>query len=601
MLMIAFAALAPLVVSALMALRVHQRALEDALGRLEASTAEAGALHTRDWLAHASQGMKLLAGSTVRWRELAPDERTGALWLVYRQHADVAAAALVQDGHALGPAVFREAGGASTDGLDAHPLGSAALAAALVAHAPAATRAGEAQLGAPLATSAGAVVPIAVLVDGAQPAWTVVAAVSLASLCAELARVPTGATRLELLDARGAGACAGASPDPRLTQAALAGERALAYTDAFGEHREAALARAGAFTVVAHQPTAIARAASIVIRRQTIFWITLSLAIALAAGAFLARGITRPVGELARGAAQVARGDFSWRAREATATDGDELGRLARAFQHMCVEVEKRDAEIRRFNDELQARVDARTRELVETQALLNASQKIAAVSSLGAGMAHEINNPLTGVLGFTQVLIAQAKNAGDTARAEVLALIEKDAQRIRDVVQVLLSFSQNYAGEHLAELDVNAVVAEALARAGLAGGIEIARELAADVPRVLGSAAQLDEALGQLFKNAATAMRGQGRLTITTSATDGVVKIAVADTGKGIAPEHLPKIFDPFFTTKDDPRGEGLGLTVAHRIVEEHHGTLKAASTPGQGATFIIALPAATRGAHLA
>jgi signal transduction histidine kinase len=597
---LSFVALAPLLVSALMALRVHQRAYERVIAELEDKAAEAGARHAWDYVDHAARGFKLTAAGTVRWRDLSDEERTGALWLVYRQQADLAWAALVEDGHTVGPAVYRSP---ATPELDAHPLLPAALAEELLRRAPPGGE-DDVRIGTALSSELGPILPMSVAVDGAGPRWTVAVGLSLAALCADL-RPASGATEIVLSDGT-RDVCAGAPLDEPLRAAVAAGQQRASYRDRAGGSLEAAIApMPRGWSVIARQSTEVAFAASRTLRRQTIFWIALCLVIALVAGALLAQSITRPAAALAHGSAEVAQGNFAFRLADDA---GDELGRAAQAFNRMCVEIEKRDAEIRAWNQELQARVEERTRELHEAQAQLLQSQKIAAVSSLGAGMAHEINNPLTSVLGFTQVLLARAREAKDAPRVTILETIEHEAQRIRDVVQVLLGFSESYAGEYVTELDAGRLLDDTMQLLGEslgAGHIEVVRAYQPSLPLLAGNRAQLQEALAQIIKNAITAMRGRGRLTLSTAAVNGgaagqAVKIAVADDGEGIAPEHLSKIFDPFFTTKADPRGEGLGLTVAHRIVEGHHGTVKVASTPGQGATFTITLPAARRGSHL-
>jgi signal transduction histidine kinase len=203
-------------------------------------------------------------------------------------------------------------------------------------------------------------------------------------------------------------------------------------------------------------------------------------------------------------------------------------------------------------------------------------------------------------VLGFAQILRTRALKDKRDKDAGVLEMVESEAQRIKRIVQTLLTFSETYAGESFTELDANYVVEAALDALPL-GEIEVVRELDRGLPHVVGNPAQLQEVVIQLVKNALTAMKGRGRLTVRSALADGVIKLEVADTGKGIAPDVLPKIFDPFFTTKDDWRGEGLGLTIVHRIVEQHHGRVRAASQPGAGATFTVTLPAASGKAHLA
>jgi signal transduction histidine kinase len=354
------------------------------------------------------------------------------------------------------------------------------------------------------------------------------------------------------------------------------------------------------WTMVVRQPESIAFSASRRMRNQTFFWIGLSLLVALVAGLFLSRSISLPVRQLVLGASELAKGNFGFRLQMSSP---DEFGRLSSTFNHMGAEIEKRESEIQAWNRELLQRVEDRTRELKELQNELLQSKKIAAVSSMGAGIAHEINNPLTAVLGLTQVLLAQ--NSGeDPEMLETLESIEREAQRIKGIVQNMLALSVNFAGEGFARLSLNEIMDESISLLGWdreTDHIEIVRDYADNLPAVLGNSSNLCQVFMHLFNNSRTAMPDGGRLTLSTSVVEGqLVKVSVADTGKGIDPENLEKILDPFFTTKDNWKSSGLGLTVAFRIVEEHRGKLKIGSTPDVGTTVTITMPAAGRGSHL-
>jgi signal transduction histidine kinase len=280
------------------------------------------------------------------------------------------------------------------------------------------------------------------------------------------------------------------------------------------------------------------------------------------------------------------------------------LAGVADSFNRMCAEIEAREREIRHWNEELRARVDGKTDELKQAQRALLESRKIAAMAALAAGVAHEINNPLTGVIGLTQVLIGRARKAG-SSDAELLASVEREALRVRDIVSKMLALTQVQEARGRKELrpaellhEVLNARREQLARAG----IEIEETIEADLPSVLGDREQMSHVFEELIDNAMKAMRGHaGQLKVTTQAIDGeLVKLRIVDTGRGIAPEHLDKVFEPFFTTKDDWHGQGLGLTAAFRVIEAHHGTIKLDSRVGLGTTVTIALPIKRQGAHL-
>jgi signal transduction histidine kinase len=583
-----FVGLVPLTVSALLALGVHQRAYDGKIAELHQRTAEFGAARAQAFVDEAARGLALLGGQTVRWGALSPDERAGALWLVYRQRPEIVAASLLDGaGRGVGETAYRRPGQTDAE-LDAHAPASLPLLQAFAAHIPFAAAAQAKAIGEPFVVEGRAVVALAVPADLGAQRGVVALALSLDPLCTELARAAPEGTRVSLVDR---------------SQRVLCGEHA---GEPLPDERDVAAAAAPlplGWTVVTRQPRAEAFASSRTLELQTLFGVALALGVALAAGLFLARGINRPVARLAEAARELERGNFAHRLPPELVQSRDELGQLSAAFDQMSTEIAERDREIRAFNDELQARVEARTRELREAEEQLLRSQKIAAVGALGAGIAHEINNPLTAVLGFTQVLLA--KTAAEEPDRAILTTMETEAKRIRGIVSTLLSFSQSYGGvQGMVETDLNRIVEAALAEVPPGtldpGTIEVLRELEPTLAPVLGSPAQLQEAVAQLVGNAVTAMGERGRLTLRTSSANGLVRLEVIDTGRGIAPEHLDRIFDPFFTTKDSWRGEGLGLTLVHRIVEEHHGKIKAVSRVGEGSTFTVTLPAVTRRAHL-
>jgi signal transduction histidine kinase len=250
--------------------------------------------------------------------------------------------------------------------------------------------------------------------------------------------------------------------------------------------------------------------------------------------------------------------------------------------------------EVERWRRELEGRVEEKTRELREAQELLLRAQNLAALGQMGAGVAHEINNPLAGLLGMAQIMLEHAPEG--SSERQRLEAIEKQALRIRDIVENLRRLAEGGDGITLAPTDVHQAVEAALAldQQWLAAqGIKVVREFGAQVPPVAGEAAQLSEAFLQLVTNARRAMSGGGTLTISTRLVEGkLVYVRFADTGEGIPPELHQRIFEPFFTTKQDWQAKGLGLTLANRLVELHRGRITVESTPGKGAAFTVALP---------
>jgi signal transduction histidine kinase len=229
--------------------------------------------------------------------------------------------------------------------------------------------------------------------------------------------------------------------------------------------------------------------------------------------------------------------------------------------------------------------------ELRTAQKQLLQSEKLATIGQMAAGIAHELNTPLTYIMGNLELLETQSATP---AQKEMLASIALGAERITSLAQRLLAFSRP-AQEEPVELSVNDVVERSLELCHyqvLKGGVQLRRDLSASLPTIKGVPNQLEMALINLVVNAVHAMEGGGVLQVTTAAKEGQVEISVADTGKGIPAELQPTIFEPFVTTKPEGRGTGLGLSTVLMIVERHKGHIEFTSTPAKGTTFRISLP---------
>lgn len=222
-------------------------------------------------------------------------------------------------------------------------------------------------------------------------------------------------------------------------------------------------------------------------------------------------------------------------------------------------------------------------------------SEKMASVGRLVSGVAHELNNPLTGIMGFAQLLLLCDLDATARRQAET---IYDEAERASKIVQNLLSFARRRRPEKV-PVDINALVERVLELWEYEvrlKGITVCRELARRLPPCLADPHQIQQVLLNVLGNAAQAIAAAGRgetITIRTSAARGFVRIAIADDGPGVPPEHLRRVFDPFFTTKPVGEGTGLGLTISYGIVEEHGGRIAVESPAGGGAVFTIELPA--------
>jgi two-component system NtrC family sensor kinase len=286
----------------------------------------------------------------------------------------------------------------------------------------------------------------------------------------------------------------------------------------------------------------------------------------LLAGIFHRR-VGRPVEALLAATTRVAAGDLSHRV---PITGSDELGRLAESFNQM-------------------------TASLAEARHQVYQSNKLASVGRLAAGIAHEINNPLTGVLTYSSFLL---KRATDEETRSDLETIVHETKRCRDIVRGLLDFARQVPPKK-GPVDFNAVVERALAIVDHqleVQNIALTRSLRPDLPPISADANQLQQVVVNLLVNAADAVDGDVRqiylATDHKRANDHeVVELKVADTGRGIPGKDLGKLFEPFFTTKEG-KGTGLGLAVSWGIVSEHGGTIEVESRVGSGTTFTVRLP---------
>jgi two-component system NtrC family sensor kinase len=220
-------------------------------------------------------------------------------------------------------------------------------------------------------------------------------------------------------------------------------------------------------------------------------------------------------------------------------------------------------------------------------------SAKLAAVGELAAGVAHEINNPLTSVMGFAELLLNNPTL--DASTRQDLETIVREAMRARDIVRNLLSFSRQTKPQRQ-PTDIGQVVRQTVAMVRQQmerGGVVIEEDYAADVGLVTVDGAQLKQVFLNLIANAAQAMPHGGKLKLHVARRGDEVAISVSDTGIGILPEMLNHIFEPFFTTRPVGQGTGLGLPMSLGIVQEHGGRISVESQVGQGSTFTVWLPA--------
>jgi signal transduction histidine kinase len=235
--------------------------------------------------------------------------------------------------------------------------------------------------------------------------------------------------------------------------------------------------------------------------------------------------------------------------------------------------------------------------ERARLEAQLVRSEKLSSVGVLAAGVAHEINNPLTTILGYAKLLL-EGRGDADPDRP-ALELVADEARRVQEIVRNLLDFSRQETGQ-IEAAALNALVERTLSLVApdlRKRGVTVARELAAELPEVLADSRRIEQVFVNLLNNAAHAMKDGGVLTVRTGQAPGrpaPIFAEFADTGGGIPLELLPRIFDPFFTTKEPGQGTGLGLAVSHGIVTDHGGEIEVQSQAGKGSAFRVWLPAA-------
>jgi PAS domain S-box-containing protein len=234
----------------------------------------------------------------------------------------------------------------------------------------------------------------------------------------------------------------------------------------------------------------------------------------------------------------------------------------------------------------------------IKLEESLQQSERLSSIGLLAAGIAHEVNTPLTGVSSYTQMLLGMIPESDP--KHELLVKVQKQTERASNIAGNLLNFSRAGVVADFVEVDINKLLEDTLQLLEpqlRKGEITVVRDYTDSAPVILGSAGKLQQVLTNLILNARDAMDGSGLITLTTANGTEKVVITVADTGSGIAPENITKIYDPFFTTKAVGSGTGLGLAVSYGIVQEHQGAIEVESEVGNGTVFRLTFPAAAKG----
>lgn len=335
--------------------------------------------------------------------------------------------------------------------------------------------------------------------------------------------------------------------------------------------------------------------------RSTVATAVQILLIALFIRFFTRRFLSRPVAQLIAGAKSVA--EMNLDTPIEVSRDSEEIGELAHSFESMRERLRLALAEINQFTQNLETKVEERTEQLKAAHQKLMQSDRLASLGQLSASVAHEINNPISGVLNLSMLMQRILTDDGiPKARIpeyrKYLGQVVSETSRVGRIVSDLLAFSRRSKPQR-APADLNRIVTSTLSLVShklRLTNVEAELDLDPNLPAVQCDASQIQQVALNLLMNGAEATQGKraGKLLITTrrDPSGKQVMLAIRDNGEGIAPENLSKIFDPFFTTKPEGKGVGLGLAVLYGIVEAHGGEVTVKSKVGEGTTFTIVLP---------
>ncbi len=312
----------------------------------------------------------------------------------------------------------------------------------------------------------------------------------------------------------------------------------------------------------------------------------------------------RPLKKLTRLAGEISEGRYG---ETIPALGDDEIGELAGAFNRMSASLDQAGREISEWNHTLEQRIADKTGELEKFQLGMIEVEKLAAMGQLAAGVAHELNNPLSGIMGYSELAIElfSEKPRNEIIPADIDRMltyfghIDELSQRCRAIILDMLKFARQH-DEEISEMQLNDLLQRTMVfveKQLKQGNVEIDLVLDDALPVIRGNPMQLQQVFTNLILNASHAMPDGGLLTIRSFRSGDTVVASVADTGMGISAELRQRIFEPFFTTKPVGEGTGLGLSVSYGIVRRHGGEIRVDSEPGNGATFSVVLPIPSSG----
>lgn len=317
--------------------------------------------------------------------------------------------------------------------------------------------------------------------------------------------------------------------------------------------------------------------------------------ISLMVGALMWIMVNKPVKRLIVGTKRVASGDLDYKIR---VSSKDEVGELASSFNRMTAELKNANDEINEWARTLESRVEEKTAELKQAHDHLLRVERMASIGKLAAIVAHEINNPLAGILVYAKLLLKKLAGNGNSEESrQHLSMIASESARCGEIVKNLLQFSRQ-TKVNPEPNDINEIIGQSLRliqhKIDLMG-VTTEVCLSDDLDLVVCDAQQIKQALVALLINACEAMKpGEGHLELKSrhAQLSDSIEIEITDNGVGMDDETEKQIFEPFFTTKEEGKGVGLGLAVVYGIVNAHSGEIEVKSSPGVGTTFVIRLP---------
>lgn len=330
--------------------------------------------------------------------------------------------------------------------------------------------------------------------------------------------------------------------------------------------------------------------------QMILFGLIMIIGTAIVSWSFIYYNVRRPIKKVIAGTENIASGILDHRIE---INSRDELGQLARSFNKMSQDLQAAQQEITEWSNSLERKVEQKTKELAEARGHLERMERLVSLGKLSATVAHEINNPLAGVLNYTYLCLRILKKDGFSEElkanlTEYLNFIKNEITRSGNIVKNMLLFAKQTGGdftkEHLHDLtDSGVMLVQHHMRLK---NIQVEKKYHCDQDQLYCDAGQIRQALVAIFVNAIEAMDQEGKLTVATECNGAEkISIIIQDSGCGIPPEIVPKIFDPFFSTKKAGKGVGLGLSVVYGIIQRHKGDIRIDSKINQGTTFYIDL----------